>query len=225
MKSFNEIKQDINKKLLLISYLFLALLILCIVLFVKFIDHAVLSVLFFLPIIPLAYLFFRYRRKAMPPSFYEWVAEKALRGIAATFRFLFRPLTKLLKRLGFFSGKGFLRGMDERSFHFMRPGQKNRRRAERMPKWKNLTNNCQRVRFLFMKYLNYRIKKGFVFRKTLSPEELRALLLPDVDPEDEDAVKGFSLLFDNYPIARYQEETRAEETLNDPLVAEMKSLL
>lgn len=61
MKSFNEIKQEINKKLLLISYLFLALLVLCIVLFVKFIDHAVLGVLFFLPIIPLAYLFLKFR--------------------------------------------------------------------------------------------------------------------------------------------------------------------
>ena len=94
-----------------------------------------------------------------------------------------------------------------------------------MPKWKNLTNNAQRVRFLFMKYMTYRIKKGYVFHKNKTPAELQGELLPAIDPEDEDAVRAFDLLFDNYPIARYQEEKRAEEILNDPLVAEMRSLI
>ncbi len=224
---FAEIKRKIlsHKRELLLSYLFLALAILFAILFFIFFDRPLLSVLFFLPILPLLWLFFRYHRRAVPGEFFEWAMDRAVDGIAAAFRFLFSPIVKLLRKMGFLGGAGFLGGRDERSFHFLRPGQKSRRRGERMPKWKNLTSNAQRVRYLFMKYLNYRVKKGYVFHKTLTPAELREDLSPGVDPEDEDAVKGFTLLFDNYPVARYDEEHRAEELLPDPLIAEMRSLL
>lgn len=169
--------------------------------------------------------FFRLHKRAVPAAFFEWVGEKVFKGLALGIGFIFKPLTLLFDKLGLFRGGQFLRGKDERSFFFMRPGSKQRKRVERMPKWKNLTDNGQRVRFLFMKYMNFRIKKGYVYKKTMTPEEMRLELEPQIDPEDENAVKAFTLLFGNYPTARYDSESRIAAKITDELVTEMRDLI
>lgn len=169
--------------------------------------------------------FVRIHKSAVPKVFFEWLGESFMHGLGKGISFIFKPISLLLRKLGLTGRAGFLRGRDERSFFFMRPGSKKRRKTERMPKWKNLTNNSQRVRFLFMKYMNYRIKKGYLFNKFLSPAEIRAELEPTIDPEDEDAMKGFALLFDHYPLARYDAEEKNHEILSDELITDLRDLL
>ena len=136
-------------------------------------------------------------------------------GIGKLFNFILMPIMKLLRKLGFLQGR-FGNANDETSFIFDF-GRGGKQKAAKMPKWKNLTDNNQRVRFIFTKQMNYRIKKGYRFNKTRTPNEIRKELKKYLK-EDED----INLLFDTYLLARYENSERT--VLDDDLIEKLREL-
>ena len=162
------------------------------------------------------FFFFKYLKEAIPRSTVEFAFGQVFRALAVAINFVFGPVIDLGRRLGLFQNK-YKKGRDESSFIFMQPEFKPKKAARHMPKWKDLTDNSQRVRWLFMKYLNFRIKKGYHFRRTLTPRQLAKELYKDLDEEKLPAVK---LLFDTYHLARYDDAVDAD--IGDELVAELR---
>ncbi len=127
---------------------------------------------------------------------------------------LLAPIVKILIKLGLISGKSGS-GIDEHSFIFDFGRKGSRNRGNKMAKWKDLTDNRQKVRFIFTKHVNHRIKKGYRFNKSYTPNELEKDM-QKLLKEDED----ISLLFSCYRTARYQDPERTE--FDDDLIIELK---
>lgn len=204
-------------KWLLIELAIVLALAASIVAMVKFIqaDDDIFSVVFAFVSVGLFIAFCMNYRKAV----HEGTVEEGLYfifvALGKLFTFLLMPIVKLLTKLGFLRGR-FGNANDEHSFIFDFGGH-GRQKAAKMPKWKNLTDNNQRVRFIFTKHMNYRIKKGYRFKKTLTPVEIEKEL-QKVLKEDED----ISLLFDSYSIARYENSERT--MIEDDLVEKLREL-
>ncbi len=106
------------------------------------------------------------------------------------------------KILGFFGIRfdRFKRGRDEKSFIFGEEDEDERRRKRHSikstSKWRDMNENADKIRFLYIKYIVKMIKGGYKFRNALTPNEVRE----DLD-FDEEAPDGE--LFDLYNGARY----------------------
>ena len=212
-KSFSE---RFDKHYLLLTLLWFLLLGGSIALLVIFIKHQILGVLFAFTTLACAIMVVINYKKAILEGTFEEGLFLFFVAIGKAITLLIMPLIKLLTKLGFLGGR-LNNANDEHSFIFDFAGRAGRSRADKMPKWKNLTDNIQRVRYIFMKHINYRIKKGYRFKKTLTPNEIEKELQPLLK-EDED----ISLLFDNYRLARYENGDRVN--FDDDLVEKLKEL-
>ncbi len=212
-KSFSE---RFDKHYILWTLLSLLLTVGSVTLMVIFIKDQILSVFFaFTSIACVAILVVNYRRAILEGTIEEGLYILFV-GIGKLIIFLLMPIIKLLTKLGLLKGR-MGNANDEHSFIFDFGGKTDRRHVDKMPKWKNLTDNVQKVRFIFMKHINYRIKKGYLFRKTLTPNEIEKDLQKYLK-EDED----ISLLFDNYQLARYEKSDRVE--FEDELIEKLREL-
>lgn len=73
------------------------------------------------------------------------------------------------------------------------------KRAKR-PRWKDLKNNRERIRFIYRRYIEDRLKKGAKIENSETPDEIRNIL-------ENKEVNVPAVLFSSYYIARYAGET------------------
>lgn len=119
-------------------------------------------------------------------------AKKALRKVAW---FISERLSRFLNKIGIGGRRRFAVGKDEYSFIFDDEKKENKRLfVGSVNRWKDLTDNNQKLRFLFIRYMMKRIRRGYRKRRGKTPREWAKEL----------KVKGDALeLFENYDIARY----------------------
>ena len=218
MKEKNSVSfsERFNVRYLLLSGLWLLLLAASIILMVLFIKHDILGVFFaFTSLGAFIMLVITYKKAVLEGTFEEGMVLVFV-AVGKLLNFMLLPIVKRLTKLGFLQGR-FGNANDEHSFIFDFGERGGRIKIDKLPKWKNLTDNHQRVRFIFTKHINFRIKKGYRYNKTLTPseteKELRKLL-----KEDED----ISLLFDSYRLARYENPERTQ--FDDDLIEKLREL-
>ena len=204
-----------DKQQILWTLIFLVLLGASIFLLVYFIHDTILSVVFAATTLAMAAMVVIHYRKAVKAGTIEEGLYAFFVLIGKFFNLLLRPLMKLLKKLGFLKGR-FGNANDEHSFIFDF-GRRGRQKVAKQLKWKDLTDNAQRVRFIFTKQMNFRIKKGYRFKKNLTPTQIEKDLKPMLK-EDED----LSLLFDSYRLARYERDDRTN--FDDKLIEKLREL-
>jgi hypothetical protein len=205
-----------NLHYLLLSGMWLLLLAASIILMVLFIKHDILGVFFaFTSVGAFIMLVITYKKAVLEGTFEEGMVLVFI-ALGKMFNFILLPVVKLLTKLGFLQGR-FGNANDEHSFIFDFGDRSGRVKIDKLPKWKNLTDNHQRVRFIFTKHINFRIKKGFRYNKTFTPSETEKELQKYLK-EDED----LSLLFDSYRLARYENPERTQ--FEDDLIEKLREL-
>ena len=204
-----------DKKNLLISFICLLLLAGSIWLLVKFIHDTILSVAFAFTTLAAAIAFFIFLKKAIRSGTIEEGLYIIFVGLGTLFTLLLKPIVKLLEKLGFLKGRLGNKN-DEHSFIFDF-GRKGHGKRIKPLKWKDLTDNAQRVRFIFTKQMNVRIKKGYRFKKNLTPTQIEKDLKPYLKEEED-----LSLLFDAYRLARYENGERTQ--FDDQLIEKLREL-
>lgn len=201
---------------ILLSLVWLAALIGSIVLMVLFIEHDIFGVFFAVTSVASFIGFIMTYKKAVREGTFEEGMVLVFIALGKFFNLLLLPVVKLLTKLGFLRGR-YGNANDEHSFIFDFGERAGRIKIDKLPKWKNLTDNHQRIRFIFIKHINHRIKKGYLYNKAYTPSEtekdLQKLL-----KEDED----LSLLFDSYRLARYENPERTD--FDDDLIEKLREL-
>lgn len=137
-------------------------------------------------------------RKLIPKTLRRAVLDKflfAIRKAASGFAGFSRKI------LGFLGVKfdRYKKRKDEKTFIFGDEEEEGRRRRHSVKsaaKWRDMTENAEKIRFLYIKYIVKLIKGGYKFNKVLTPNEVRDDLA--LEPESED-----NTLFDLYNGARY----------------------
>ena len=214
----SDFSSNINKKYILRTALWALVSVVSIMLTVLAIrfDWAggVLGVVFTLTSLLCLFMTFKTFRTAVKEGAVEEGMYFLFVLLGKGINFLLSPVVKLLMKLGLISAKNG-NGIDEHSFIFDFGRKGSRNRGNKMPKWKDLTDNRQKVRFIFTKHVNHRIKKGYRFNKSYTPSELEKDM-QKLLKKDED----ISLLFDCYRTARYQDPERTE--FDDDLIIELK---
>lgn len=209
-KSFSE---RFDKKYVLLTLMWIVLFILSVTLMVLFIHHDIFGVFFaFTSVAAFIMIVISYRRAVLEGTIEEGMLLIFV-VLGKVFNFILLPVVKLLTKLGFLRGR-FGNANDEHSFIFDFGERAGRVRVDKLPKWKNLTDNHQRVRYIFIKHIKYRMKKGYRFNKTLTPSETEKELQKYLKEEED-----ISLLFDTYRLARYEnpERTQFEDDLIEQL--------
>lgn len=209
-KSFSE---RFDKKYVLLTLMWIVLFILSVTLMVLFIHHDIFGVFFaFTSVAAFIMIVISYRRAVLEGTIEEGMLLIFV-ALGKVFNFILLPIVKLLTKLGFLRGR-FGNANDEHSFIFDFGERAGRVRVDKLPKWKNLTDNHQRVRYIFIKHIKYRMKKGYRFNKTLTPSETEKELQKYLKEEED-----ISLLFDTYRLARYEnpERTQFEDDLIEQL--------
>lgn len=214
-EEYRSFSERFDKKYLLLTLAALLLLGVSIFFLVRFIHDTVLSVVFAFVTLGAAVLLVVFYKKAIRSGTWEEGLYLIFLALGKFFTFILKPIVKLLQKLGFLKDRmGGSR--DEHSFIFDF-GRKGAGKRVKPPKWKDLTDNAQRVRFIFTKQMNFRIKKGYRFKKNMTPSQIEKDLKPFLK-EDED----LGLLFDSYRLARYENAERAQ--LDDKLIDRLREL-
>lgn len=212
-KSFSE---RFDKRYLLLTLLWILVSALSITLMVLFIHHDIFGVVFaFTSVASLIMVVISYKRAVLEGTVEEGMVLIFV-ALGKMFNFILLPVVKLLTKLGFLRGR-FGNANDEHSFIFDFGEKAGRIRVDKIPKWKNLTDNHQRVRYIFIKHIKYRMKKGYRFNKTLTPSETEKELQKYLKEEED-----ISLLFDTYRLARYENPDRTQ--FEDDLVEKLREL-
>ena len=139
-------------------------------------------------------------------SFKKLIPKSLRRAVVAKFLYALRKvalgIAKVSRKVLSFFGVKFDRHKkvkEERSFVFDPEEMgvvRKRRSIKSSTKWKDLTENAEKVRFIYVKYVMRLIKGGYKFFPFLTPNELRA----DVGVEEKSSEDE---LFDMYNGARY----------------------
>lgn len=137
-------------------------------------------------------------KKLIPKSLRRAIFDKflyALRKVAS-------GIAKISKKLFSFFGIRFDRykkRKDERSFIFGEEDEESKRKRHSIKstsKWRDMQENSERIRFLYIKYIVKIIKGGYKYDNALTPNEVREdLEITEEHDENE--------LFDLYNGARY----------------------
>ncbi len=138
-------------------------------------------------------------RKLIPRTMRRAVFDKLLYAM----RKMASGISGISKKLFSFFGiklERFKRGRDERSFIFGDEEEAERKRKRHSiksnSKWRDMNENAEKIRFLYIKYIVKRIKEGYKFRTALTPCEVKEELNFDEEAPDIE-------LFDMYNGARY----------------------
>ena len=93
----------------------------------------------------------------------------------------------------------YKKNKDEKSFIFSEEEEERRRKRHMIKsksKWKDLTENAEKIRFLYLEYILKLVKKGYKYRAIYTPNEVRT----DLKIEEE---QQENVIFDLYYGARY----------------------
>jgi len=160
---------------------------------VRYVQQATYIITVILGVIALSSL-----RKLIPKTLRRAIFDKFLYAM----RKAASGLAKISKKLFSFFGFNFERykkRKDERSFIFGEDdedGKRKRHSIKSSSKWKDMQENAERIRFLYIKYIVKLIKGGYKFDTAFTPNEVRTDL--DITEEQEE-----NELFDLYNGARY----------------------
>ncbi len=120
---------------------------------------------------------------------------RAKAGIIKALKFISRKIGGFLNKIGIGGRRRLAIGKDEYTFIFDEDKKENKRLfVGNVNRWKNLTDNNQKLRFLFIRYMMKRIRRGYRKRRGKTPREWAKEL-----GVRRDALE----LFENYDIARY----------------------
>ena len=140
-------------------------------------------------------------------SFKKLIPKTLRRAVLDKFLFAMRKAASNIagfskKLLGIFGVKfdRYKKRKDEKSFIFGddddEGGRRRRHSVKSMSKWRDMTENSEKIRFLYIKYVVKLIKGGYKFNTVLTPNEVKDDLKLDEEAED-------GMLFDLYNGARY----------------------
>ena len=94
--------------------------------------------------------------------------KKAISGVVERWN---RVIDRVRKALGLPDGQKRAKGRDERSFLFNRGRREELRRKEQKLHWKDLKNNRERLRFLYVRFIKKCVKRGYRYAPGLTPLE------------------------------------------------------
>lgn len=116
-------------------------------------------------------------------------------------RWVFKPAALLIGKIAKWLGIGRWRGWceDEKTSLWKERagGGRRRKKLKNDQKWADQTDNCRRVRYLFVEYMIKRIRGGYLYRRQMTPDEIAGEL-----PLEEEE----KLLFETYDLARYAKD-------------------
>lgn len=121
-------------------------------------------------------LFFRSLKKAIPESLKIAVKSKIARG----YNFIMKYVNKYLSAIKRFFGIPeiqLLRGKDESSFIFDIEDTALFRKLHQLKntlRWRDLEENADKIRYIYIKYIVKLMRKGFKFRVQYTPYEISA---------------------------------------------------
>lgn len=148
--------------------------------------------------IVLAVLTLNSLKKLIPKSLRRVVLDKFLYAVRKVVSNIAGISKKLLSFLGVDLSR-YKKRKDERSFIFDRDDDgfsKRKHSVKNKSKWKDLTENSEKIRFIYIKYIIKTIKGGYKFRPTLTPNEVCTELNFEEEQEDRS-------IFTLYNGARY----------------------
>ncbi len=138
--------------------------------------------------------------KLVPKTLKRAFADNLLKAVQAIAKGISKVSRKILSALGIeLSRRKVVKPKDEKSFIFDIEEMnvfKKLSSFKSTVKWRDLNENSEKIRFIYVKYIIRRIKEGYKLSPNLTPCEVR----DDLGVEDEDNAHG---LFDMYNGARY----------------------
>ena len=135
--------------------------------------------------------------KLIPASFKRAFWESLLGGFKKSIRSLFKISDKLFASSET-EKKSVRKNRDEKRFIFGRGGEKNKNKDSEKSavKFRDMTENEDKIRFIYSKYITRKIKDGYQHAPVTTPNEAREQLCPETGSVDYS-------LFDFYNGARY----------------------
>lgn len=143
----------------------------------------------------LLFLIVRRLWKLFPRESYRRFVNKVKKVIRDAAAKIYEKIARLVNKVGGRGGKRRSAGLDEYSFVFDEAGRKKTKLSVgSVSKWNSLTENSEKIRFIFIRYMLGKIRRGYRKSQGKTPDEWAAEL----------GVKGEALeLFENYSAARY----------------------
>lgn len=145
-------------------------------------------------------LFFRALRKLRrrrKKGFFE----KLVKRIRDFIRYVRTAAKKTAAKLGFRRNLVYIKGRDKIEFAFgeirRNRAQEEKKRRPALPKWKDLQNNRERVRFIYIMFVRKCIKRGFRFDSAMTPSDIAQRVAETL---------GQRRIFECYNGARYSDE-------------------
>ena len=137
-------------------------------------------------------------KKLIPKTLRRAVLDKFLFAVRKVASSIAKVSKKILGIFGVDLSR-YKKRKDERSFIFDRDEDgifKRKHSVKNTSKWKDLTENSEKIRFIYIKYIIKTIKEGYKFRAVLTPNEVcEDLKLDEERPERS--------IFEYYNGARY----------------------
>ena len=142
----------------------------------------------------LLFLVIRRLWKLFPHQKYRRFVNKLKKAVRKAAARIYEKIAVLVNKVGI-GRKRYNGGRDEYSFIFNEAeSKKTRLSVGTVSKWNTLADNSEKIRFIFVRYMLGRIRRGYHKRQGKTPDEWAADL----------GVKGDALeLFENYSAARY----------------------
>ena len=137
-------------------------------------------------------------KKLIPKSLRRAVLDKFLFAVRKVASSIANVSKKLLSIFGVDLSR-YKKRKDERSFIFDRDEDgifRRKHSVKNTAKWKDLTENSDKIRFIYIKYIIKTIKEGYKFRSVLTPNEV----CEDLKLEEERPERS---IFEYYNGARY----------------------
>ena len=137
-------------------------------------------------------------KKLIPKTLRRAVLDKFLFAVRKVASSIAKVSKKILGIFGVDLSR-YKKRKDERSFIFDRDEDgvfKRKHSVKNAAKWRDLTDNADKIRFIYIKYIIKTIKEGYKFRAVLTPNEV----CYDLKIDDEQPERS---IFDYYNGARY----------------------
>lgn len=134
---------------------------------------------------------YKFYLKTLIKTAYEYIGKK----VRGAIRFISGKIVRFINKLGLGGRKRLAKGSDEYSFTFDDEEKAGMRlHVSGVKKWKDLEDNSEKIRFLFIRYMIRKIRKGYKKRRGKTPSEWASDL----------RVSGAELdFFGDYNAARY----------------------
>lgn len=179
-------------------------------------DNRVLSDLAFLGIVFTTCLFFITLVKLLKKRLKDTLANTIKKGFSKFFKYLKHSAKKVAKKLGLQYDGSLIKGKDKIEFAFKeirKTNQNEKKKKKKLPKWSELSNNKERVRYIYTAFLNRMRKSGYVVNPTKTPLNISNQYAKN---------KEHRRIFECYTDIRYKDE---QEVVSDDIIKELLQIL